>query len=94
MAFFTWLKATLSDPNDQQGSTKRLCLMLFILMLITLISIVTIRNWALPVIPTSVLDLTYFIVGIFVGAVSVDKGIAAYKDVKGVSDANQSPPAP
>lgn len=94
MAFFVFLKSTLSDPNDQQGSTKRLCLFLFILMVIVLISIVTVRNGALPIIPTSVLDLVYFIVGIFVGAVSVDKGIAAYKVVKESSNAIQPPLAP
>jgi uncharacterized ion transporter superfamily protein YfcC len=89
MEFFTWIKSTLSDPNDQQGSTKRLCLFLFVLMIITLISIVTIRNWALPVIPSSVLDLIYFMVGVFVGAVSLDKGIAAYKEVKVANNADQ-----
>jgi hypothetical protein len=83
MKLFSYLASTLSDPNDQQGSTKRLCLFLLVLMIITLVSGVTIHDGKFPVIPESILNLIYFLVGSMVGAVSVDKGIAAYKAVKG-----------
>jgi hypothetical protein len=29
-SLFTWLGEVLEDPNDKQGSTKRLCLLLFL----------------------------------------------------------------
>ncbi|MBT0666360.1 hypothetical protein KI809_18790 [Geobacter pelophilus] len=87
-AFFSWLGGVFSDPNDQQGSTKRLCLFLFLGTIMLLISAVTIMSkpTALPAVPDSILNLVYFIVGTLTGSIVADKGIAAYKAVKGVTD--------
>ena len=81
MKFFAYLSETLSDPNDQQGSTKRLCLFLFVLLIIALLAGVTIHDGKLPMIPDSVLNLIYFIIGSFLAGVTADKGIAAYKSI-------------
>jgi hypothetical protein len=94
MKLFEYLASTLSDPNDQQGSTKRLCLFLFMLCLIALLTSVTIHDGKLPVIPDSILNLVYFVVGTFAGLVSVDKGIAAIKEVKEITNANKPADTP
>ena len=85
---------TISDPNDKQGSTKRVALLLFLGTVMLLIVAVA---WAnsfknLPTIPDSFLNLIYFTVTSLVGGVVLDKGIAAWKTVKGAGDDPGTPP--
>lgn len=83
---FAFFAGVLSDPNDQQGSTKRLCLFLFLTAVMLLIILVTLHDMRLPVIPDSLLSLVYFVIGTLTGGVVADKAIAAYKTVKGAVD--------
>lgn len=84
-AFFAWFGGVLSDPHDKQGSTKRLCLFLFLTTIMLLIVVVTIASKpiGLPNVPDSILNLVYFVVTLLVTGVVADKGIAAWKTVKG-----------
>lgn len=86
--FFSWLGGTLADPNDKQGSTKRLCLFLFLGTIMILVMAVTFGGkspWTLPSVPDSLLNLVYFVVGALTTSLVADKGIAAYKVVKGAA---------
>jgi len=85
-SFFTWLGGVLADPADKQGSSKRLCLVLVVFTVLALLVAITAITRALPVIPDSVLNLVYFLVVTFTGGMVIDKGIAAYKDVKTGAD--------
>src|SRR6185369_4296989 len=78
-AFFTWFGGVLADPNDKQGSTKRVCLLLVVVTILLLLVAITVVKQALPVIPDSILNLVYFLVATFTGGMVLDKGIAAYK---------------
>ncbi len=82
--FFSWFAGVLSDPNDQQGSTQRVCLMLFLGTIMALVSLAAYRSPAgtLPVIPDSILNLIYYVVGVLTGGIAIGKGIAAAKAVK------------
>jgi hypothetical protein len=92
MNFFAWINGVLADPADQQGSTKRVCLMIFMLVLVTLLVVITCRKGDFPIVPDSFLNLVYFVVGSFLGGMSLDKGIAAVKQIKGgIDDANTGP---
>lgn len=82
-AFFAYLGGVFADPNDKQGSTKRLCLFLFLGTVMLLIVAVTMKEMKLPVIPDSILNLVYFVVTILTGSIVADKGIAAYKAING-----------
>jgi len=79
-----WFSGVFEDPNDKQGSTKRLCLFLFLGTIMLLITYVTAcsKPTALPVIPESILNLVYFVVAVLTGSIVADKGIAAYKAVQ------------
>lgn len=85
-AFFTWFAGVLADPNDKQGSTKRLCLVVTVFIILLLLVAITIVKHALPVIPDSILNLIFFLVITFTGGMVLDKGIAAYKEVKTGAD--------
>lgn len=87
-SFFGWFGGVLSDPNDKQGSTKRLCLFLFLTTIMLLIILVTVASkpMGLPNVPDSILNLVYFVVALLVTGVVADKGIAAWKVIKGGSD--------
>lgn len=82
--FFRWFAGVLSDPNDQQGSTQRVCLMLFLGIIMVIISFAAYRSPAgvLPTIPDSILNLIYYVVGVLTGGIAIGKGIAAAKAVK------------
>lgn len=84
-AFFTWLAGVFSDPNDKQGSTKRICLFLFLANVMLLISYVTIFGTTpgLPNIPDSILNLIFFVIAVLTGATTIEKGIAAWRTING-----------
>lgn len=82
-AFFAWIGGVLADPNDKQGSTKRVCLMLVVLTVLLLLVVITVVTKKLPVVPDSLLYLILALVATFTGGLIADKGIAAYKAVKG-----------
>jgi hypothetical protein len=90
-SLFTWLGEVLEDPNDKQGSTKRLCLLLFLTTVMLLIAIITLLTTPIkfPDIPESVLSLYKFTLLILTGASVGDKLIAAYKLVNGGDNADQ-----
>lgn len=87
-AFFTWFGGVLADPNDKQGSSKRLCLFLVVATVLLLITAIAVLKRALPAIPESLLNLVYFLVLTFTGGMVADKGIAAYKAVNGADNAD------
>ena len=87
LAFFTWLGGVLADPNDKQGSTKRVCLLLVIFILLLLLVVITIATEQLPTVPDSLLYLILALVSTFTGGMVLDKAIAAYKTVNGASNA-------
>lgn len=89
MPLFTFLAETLSDPNDKQGSTQRLCLLLFLGTIMALITLVTVANnpMTLPNIPSSILELIYYVIGVLIGGIAFAKAAAVYKAVN-------APPVP
>lgn len=91
VSFFIWLGGVLSDPNDKQGSTQRVCLFLFLGTIMSLICFATYRNPAgtLPTIPGSILELIYYVVGVLTGGIAIAKGIAAYKAVNAPGGNNE-----
>jgi len=99
MILFTWLAGVLSDPNDKQGSTKRVVMFIFISTFMVLFSgVVIAAGWKFPDIPETVIALVVAILGAMGFLVTLDKGIAAYKEVnspcnetKGATDASSPP---
>lgn len=85
--FFTFVGGVLADPNDKQGSTKRVCLLLTVGTILLLLVVITVVKQQLPTVNDSILNLVYFLVMTFTGGMIVDKGIAAYKAVKGADNA-------
>lgn len=93
MKLFTWFGGVLADPADKQGSTKRVVMMLFLTNFMVLFSGVVIKaGWVLPTIPDSVIYLVLSILGAMGFLTTVDKGIAAYREVKGSQNVDATTP--
>ena len=84
MRFFTWLAELLSDPNDQQGSTHRACLLLLILVVcVGLLLVIAAASLGKKAdIPTEASGLIKFLVTILVGGIAWAKGVAGAVAVK------------
>jgi len=85
MKFFSWMAGVLSDPNDKQGSTQRLCLIYLLWVVgIVIIVVVAYRIYDKTIdIPTEVSSLIKFLVGLLVAGIGWAKGVAGVVSVKG-----------
>lgn len=79
--FAIWFAGVLNDPQDKQGSTKRVCLMIFLWVILLLLSLITLHDMKLPIIPDSFLYLICFMILVFAGLITAEKGMASWKEV-------------
>lgn len=84
MGMFAWLGGMLSDPNDRQGSTHRVCLLVLIMAVcagLILIALATCRGNTADV-PPGAADLVKFLVTVLVGGIAWSKGVAGAVAIK------------
>jgi hypothetical protein len=84
MRLFSWLAGMLSDPNDRQGSTHRVCLVMLILAVcagLIMIALSTCQGSKADV-PPGAADLVKFLVTVLVGGIAWTKGVAGVVAIK------------
>lgn len=76
MGFCNWISRTLSDPNDDQGSTQRLCLLIVVTTTSVGFTALAIANGEPPEPGENLVGLIKFMVTAMVGGIGWSRGIA------------------
>ena len=82
MRFFKWIAEVLADPNDKQGSTQRVCLMVLVLTVCSLLLLIGVGLSPLKDVPVEMRLLVTFLAALLVGGIAWAKGVAGTVAIK------------